>query len=321
MVYGQAGSDSSEIMGMEQSGPLSASNTAAAAAAEGIIPRALRWVFGRLQAPSRAGYKDAVRVSLVVIHNDLPVDLLAVKQTVGKAPRTDACQRSSASAGWTGAREVAVTSADAALALLANGIRRRRTAGNQSHATSSGSHTVFTVVLTQTRQQQSGVSGEAEPAKIESRLSLVDLAHPKPVAKWYAAGRQMREGIATNTGLLVLGRVISALADTNRGRRIHIPYRDSELTRLLRSALDGNAQTVFLACVSTAIDDTTKTTATLQYAARARGSRSHYNLDDDEAFGPVQPPPMQRAQRALQAQSAQQPMQPLAQLRAQQRVL
>ena len=40
-------------------------------------------------------------------------------------------------------------------------------------------------------------------------------------------------GININRGLLALGNVISALGDEN-GRRGHIPYRDSKLTRLLQ---------------------------------------------------------------------------------------
>lgn len=52
-----------------------------------------------------------------------------------------------------------------------------------------------------------------------------------------------------NVGLLALGSVINALADEERlskGRRVHVPYRQSKLTRLLQDALGGNSQTLFL---------------------------------------------------------------------------
>ena len=52
-----------------------------------------------------------------------------------------------------------------------------------------------------------------------------------------------------NVGLLSLGNVINALADEERlskGKKVHVPYRQSKLTRLLQDALGGNSQTLFL---------------------------------------------------------------------------
>lgn len=43
-------------------------------------------------------------------------------------------------------------------------------------------------------------------------------------------------GVNINRGLLALGNVISALGDDN-GRKSHIPYRDSKLTRLLQGSV------------------------------------------------------------------------------------
>jgi kinesin family protein 4/21/27 len=42
----------------------------------------------------------------------------------------------------------------------------------------------------------------------------------------------MKEGISINKGLLALGNVISALTEES-GKKGHIPYRDSKLTRVL----------------------------------------------------------------------------------------
>lgn len=77
-----------------------------------------------------------------------------------------------------------------------------------------------------------------------------------------------------NSGLLALGNVISCLAIAseggNSGSPIHVPYRNSKLTRLLADSLGGNARTVMIACASPAEDDYDETLNTLQYAARAR---------------------------------------------------
>ena len=64
-----------------------------------------------------------------------------------------------------------------------------------------------------------------------------------------------QEAVCINQGLLALGNVISALGDTQRRRKqknIHVPYRESKLTRLLQDSLGGNSQTVMIACVSPA---------------------------------------------------------------------
>ena len=75
----------------------------------------------------------------------------------------------------------------------------------------------------------------------------------------------MKEGIAINLSLLVLGNVISALGDERR-RGVHVPYRDSVLTRLLQDSLGGNSRTLMIACVSPAEINLDETLNTLRCA-------------------------------------------------------
>lgn len=78
-------------------------------------------------------------------------------------------------------------------------------------------------------------------------------------------------------GLLALGNVINALADDERlakGEKVHVPYRQSKLTRLLQDALGGNSQTLFLACVSPSDTNASETLSTLHYANRARNIKN-----------------------------------------------
>ena len=78
----------------------------------------------------------------------------------------------------------------------------------------------------------------------EVKLNLVDLAGSERLKKTQALGEQMKEGIKINEGLLALGNVISSLSDVGQRRktdarqsRTHIPYRNSQLTRLLQGNL------------------------------------------------------------------------------------
>jgi len=65
-----------------------------------------------------------------------------------------------------------------------------------------------------------------------AKFHFVDLAGSERIKKTGAIGSTLREGININKGLLSLGNVISALTDQT-GKRTHIPYRNSILTRIL----------------------------------------------------------------------------------------
>jgi hypothetical protein len=71
--------------------------------------------------------------------------------------------------------------------------------------------------------------------KTFSKVHFVDLAGSECLKKTGAEGQQMKEGISINLGLLCLGNVISALGDETKPKGLmHVPYRNSKLTRLLQ---------------------------------------------------------------------------------------
>lgn len=67
-----------------------------------------------------------------------------------------------------------------------------------------------------------------------------------------------------NKGLLTLGNVISALGDDTKRGRVHVPYRDSKLTRMLQDSLGGNSQTLMICCVSPAESNMHETLSALR---------------------------------------------------------
>ena len=75
--------------------------------------------------------------------------------------------------------------------------------------TSSRSHAVFTIILTQMKQDQmTGLCSE----KV-SKISLVDLAGSERADSTGAQGTRLKEGANINKSLTTLGKVISALAE------------------------------------------------------------------------------------------------------------
>ena len=171
-----------------------------------------------------------------------------------------------------GLQETPVTSDIEAMRILNQGTMNRTTASTLMNRTSSRSHAVYTVNLRQTTR-----SAEGEDVTSTSRFTFVDLAGSERMKKTGAEGTRAREGIKINEGLLALGNVINALADEERlarGEKVHVPYRQSKLTRLLQDALGGNSQTLFLACVSPSDTNASETLSTLQYANRARNIKN-----------------------------------------------
>ena len=88
----------------------------------------------------------------------------------------------------------------------------------------------------QRRQTISNLSAAraAKPEIRKCKFHFVDLAGSERAKRTGAQGHQLKEGIDINKGLLALGNVISALGDEQKKGRVHVPYRDSKLTRMLQ---------------------------------------------------------------------------------------
>lgn len=130
---------------------------------------------------------------------------------------------------------------------------------------SSRSHAIFQIKLS--RRSLHGTHG-SDDACVEfttARLSVVDLAGSERTKKSGVEGMQFREATSINTSLLALGNVVSALA----GKRAHIPFRDSKLTRLLEGSLGGNCKTILLVCVNPVSVHVQESLSTLEFASRA----------------------------------------------------
>lgn len=72
--------------------------------------------------------------------------------------------------------------------------------------------------------------------------------------------------------------MISALVD---GKAMHIPYRDSKLTRMLQDSLGGNTKTVMIAALSPSDYNYDETLSTLRYASRAKAIKNKPRINED----------------------------------------
>ena len=140
--------------------------------------------------------------------------------------------------------------------LMNLGVAARTVAATNMNSTSSRAHTVFTVILTQ--QQKSPDTGKI--MKKTSKINLVDLAGSERANATGATGDRLTEAININRSLAALGNVISALVE----RSPHIPYRESQLTRLLKDSLGGNTKTLMIAACGPADYNFDETMSTLR---------------------------------------------------------
>uniref|UniRef100_A0A8C8WV78 Kinesin-like protein n=1 Tax=Panthera leo TaxID=9689 RepID=A0A8C8WV78_PANLE len=151
--------------------------------------------------------------------------------------------------------------------LMEQGTKIRTTASTNMNASSSRSHMVITIQFRQ-------VFLDRDLTK-QSTINLVDLAGSERQKSSGSEGDRLREGSQVNLSLTNLGNVISALADAATGKKVlHIPYRDSVLTKLLQPALGGNSRTTLIAAISPADIFYEETLSTLRYAERAKKIRN-----------------------------------------------
>lgn len=148
------------------------------------------------------------------------------------------------------------------------------------NARSSRSHSCFTIKVEQHKEEETKAGGQTQKTttNVAAKINLVDLAGSERADKTGASGATLREGASINKSLMTLGLVISLLVG---GKSKHIPYRDSQLTRLLQESLGGNSITVMLAAISPADDNFDETLSTLQFADRAKKIKNTAKKNQD----------------------------------------
>ncbi|PON67182.1 Kinesin-like protein [Trema orientale] len=280
LAYGQTGSGKTYTMG---TGSKDVSHT-------GLIPQAMNALFSKIETLKHQTefqlhvsfieiLKEEVRdlldsVSLNKVEN---VNGLTGKVTTPGRQPIQIRETSNGAITLAGSTEISVRTLQEMAACLEQGSLSRATGSTNMNNQSSRSHAIFTITLEQMRKIHSVFPGNETTDEdmgqeyFCAKLHLVDLAGSERAKRTGSDGLRLREGIHINKGLLALGNVISALGDDKKRKEcVHVPYRDSKLTRLLQDSLGGNSKTVMIACISPADINTEETLNTLKYANRAR---------------------------------------------------
>ncbi|KAJ1021854.1 hypothetical protein NDA16_003617 [Ustilago loliicola] len=273
-AYGQTGSGKSHSM-------------VGYAEAKGLIPLTCSRLFDDIRDKTAAdeNLKISVEVSYIEIYNEKVRDLLNPKNKGNLKVR----EHPSLGPYVEDLSKLVVGSFRDIENLMDEGNKARTVAATNMNETSSRSHAVFTLVLTQKRFD---VQTKLEAEKV-SRISLVDLAGSERANSTGATGARLKEGANINRSLTTLGKVIAALAAASsapepaKGAKKSkaasldnfVPYRDSVLTWLLKDSLGGNSKTAMIAAISPA--DYEETLSTLRYADQAKKIKNKAVVNED----------------------------------------
>ncbi|XP_047187362.1 kinesin-like protein KIF28P isoform X2 [Scophthalmus maximus] len=252
---------------------------------KGLVPKLCERLFEAI-GENKDTRQCQVFFSMMEIYNEQVIDLLSRgSRTSGGLRVREEQQR-----GFyvEGLRTVPCDSAQQVEQLMEQGTRTRTTAATHMNANSSRSHMLIILQLKQIFSKESITK--------QSNINLVDLAGSERQRSSGSEADRLKEGTAINLSLTTLGNVISALADVAVGKRVvHVPYRDSILTKLLQSALGGNSRTVMIATLSPADICYEESLSTLRYAERAKRIQNRAVVNES---------PTERLVKELKAENA-----------------
>ncbi|KAG9323329.1 hypothetical protein KVV02_004537 [Mortierella alpina] len=234
----------------------------------GITPRAVEDIFKYIRENSDREF--LLRVSYLEIYNESIRDLLS-PEAIDLRIHEDRRRGVYVSP----LKEEIVTTPSQVMRIIERGDYQRHVSSTDFNAHSSRSHSIFQIVI-ESRDRlpaaQPGsptarkpLSGSKSAAAVRvSQLNLIDLAGSEKAA---SNEERRKEGAFINKSLLTLGTVISKLTEE---KGAHIPYRDSKLTRILQSSLNGNARVSVICTISPSSLNVEESHNTLKFAARVK---------------------------------------------------
>ena len=237
----------------------------------GIIPRMVEHVFNYMY---NAGdeFEFSVKVSMIEIYQEKIRDLIDTSRVDLniKEDKKNGIYVHNVSEHYVGRPEEV-------LEIMKMGSDNRAQAATNMNEHSSRSHSIFILIFNSNNKRE-GVSKTG-------KLYLVDLAGSEKISKTGATGTTLEEAKIINKSLTTLGMVINALTD---GKSIHIPYRESKLTRVLQESLGGNSKTCLIITCSPSIYNESETLSTLRFGERAKKIKNKPKINKEYTVDELQ---------------------------------
>ncbi|XP_077115055.1 kinesin-like protein KIF20B [Ranitomeya variabilis] len=160
---------------------------------------------------------------------------------------------------------IQVSDAREACRVLSLGKKFQSIAFTKLNSSSSRSHSIFTVRLLK-------IEDADVPCVVKvSELTLCDLAGSERCTKTQNEGERLKESGNINTSLLILGKCINALKNSQQAKfQQHVPFRESKLTHYLQSFFSGKGKVCMIVNISQAASAYDETLNVLKFSAVAQ---------------------------------------------------
>ena len=191
------------------------------------------------------------------------------------------------------------------ISLIQNAHTFRQIGSTKKNSYSSRSHCIVTIYIDKTIFDKN----TGNRTQIKGKINLVDLAGSEKSNSFYEirSNKQKAETASINQSLSCLSDVIHALSNQSRtGRKQHVPYRSSKLTRILKDSLGGNSKSLMIACINPTITNGTETLSTLRFCGRVKMVKNRVEkkikqISADSPLSKVERSTLIKLQREIQA--------------------
>lgn len=253
-AYGQTGSGKTFTMAHE---------------GDGMIPLSVSKIFEDIRMLELQGWKYDVQGQFIEIYNEQIIDLLANSCSPRKQETKHEIKHDDEAGVTTitNVRSVDIAGEKDAFDNLRRATKNRSTASTMANERSSRSHSVFILKINGFHKELGKHS--------KGTLNLIDLAGSERLNSSQARGDRLKETQAINKSLSSLGDVIYNLAKLQAlgGSSVHIPYRNSKLTYLLKHSLGGDLKTLMFVNVSPLLKHYSETVNSLRFATQVNNTK------------------------------------------------
>ncbi|XP_038723244.1 kinesin-like protein KIN-13A isoform X2 [Tripterygium wilfordii] len=189
-----------------------------------------------------------------------------------------------------GLQEFEISDVQVVKEYIERGNAARSTGSTGANEESSRSHAILQLAVkkhSEVKESKRNNDGnDSKVGKVVGKISFIDLAGSERGADTTDNDRQTRiEGAEINKSLLALKECIRALDND----QIHIPFRGSKLTEVLRDSFVGNSRTVMISCISPNAGSCEHTLNTLRYADRVKSLSKSGNARKEQAANSIPP--------------------------------
>lgn len=148
--------------------------------------------------------------------------------------------------------------------------------------TSSRSHSVLEVQVIYKQSLDRGLD-----VVKQSKVTFIDLAGSEKQKETLVEGKRLKEAANINKSLSTLSLVISKLSEISQKKPqssqaiVHVPYRNSVLTKILKNSLTGKSRIIIVCTVSLEDRFLEETISTLRFAQTAKSIKMKVKKNEE----------------------------------------